>query len=277
MYTQQLQSIFIGVDINPMATEATLETSKRNDVHTLQDVWSPLTLFQVLVEVINTSFLSGLEERLKGKIDVLLFNPPYVPTSDEELEESLKDPNKIDAAAWAGGTDGRRVLDKLLPKVKVVFVVNWCVDVISKEYLSPRGCFYLVAVHENNPNEIISIMRSQKMKGKVKLWIHTFLLINCESGNHEEESYEWAALHFEIWTRTTVMMIIIIIIIIIDFWCMNTGIGILFISYNEHAAPNLLWRLTWHMSLDAAQSSDLHTFSRVLLVMLHSLPLWIKH
>jgi release factor glutamine methyltransferase len=122
-----------------------------------------------LVEVINTSFLSGLEERLKGKIDVLLFNPPYVPTSDEELEESLKDPNKIDAAAWAGGTDGRRVLDKLLPKVKVVFVVNWCVDVISKEYLSPRGCFYLVAVHENNPNEIISIMRSQKMKGKVKL------------------------------------------------------------------------------------------------------------
>jgi release factor glutamine methyltransferase len=64
--------------------------------------------------------LSGLDKRLSGKIDVLLFNPPYVPCETEELTAVLHSNEEFGIdAAWAGGKHGREVLDKLLPVIKV--------------------------------------------------------------------------------------------------------------------------------------------------------------
>lgn len=60
-----------------------------------------------------------------------MFNPPYVPTPDEEVERGGI------AAAWAGGERGRRVTDRLLP--------------LAPALLSPRGEMFMVAVHENDP------------------------------------------------------------------------------------------------------------------------------
>ena len=51
--------------------------------------------------------------RLAGQVDVLLFNPPYVPSDESEMQ------GRDLSRAWAGGVDGRQVLDQLLPNVAV--------------------------------------------------------------------------------------------------------------------------------------------------------------
>jgi len=75
---------------------------------------------------------------LRSKVDLLLFNPPYVPTPSEEVCEGGI------AAAWAGGERGREVLDRFLTEIPL--------------YLSERGVFYLVTVIENDPKEIADIL-----------------------------------------------------------------------------------------------------------------------
>ena len=77
-----------------------------------------------------------------GSVDVLVFNPPYVPTSEEELAQAVE--SRDISAAWAGGTRGRRVLDRLLPALAAA--------------LSPRGAFYLLGVAENEPDEIARVL-----------------------------------------------------------------------------------------------------------------------
>lgn len=78
-----------------------------------------------------------------------LFNPPYVPTPDEEVERPGI------ARAWAGGYRGRRVIDRLLPQLNAT--------------LSPRGELFMVTVLENEPQALLEEMRSQGFEGKVVL------------------------------------------------------------------------------------------------------------
>lgn len=42
------------------------------------------SFLKVCVDVINTDLVTGMECGLCGKVDILLFNPPYVPTPPEE-------------------------------------------------------------------------------------------------------------------------------------------------------------------------------------------------
>jgi methylase of polypeptide subunit release factors len=53
----------------------------------------------------------------KQSIDVLLFNPPYVPTEDAELEGSQCDSGI--ASTWAGGLFGRKITDLVLDSLDV--------------------------------------------------------------------------------------------------------------------------------------------------------------
>ncbi len=61
--------------------------------------------------MVITDFTSGLD--LSGKVDILLFNPPYVPTESDEVCG-----NGIEAS-WAGGVDGREVIDRFIPLLDV--------------------------------------------------------------------------------------------------------------------------------------------------------------
>ena len=79
--------VIVSTDINPHANQATTRTAAQNSVS--PDPPSVLILdaecsSQVLVEVILANLLDPLVDRMKGEIDILLFNPPYVPTSGEE-------------------------------------------------------------------------------------------------------------------------------------------------------------------------------------------------
>lgn len=73
----------LGIDINPHAVKC----SKDNGI-----------------EVIRGDLLSSI----RGKFDILIFNPPYVPTPDEERTNDWLN------TALDGGHDGRRIIYKFL-------------------------------------------------------------------------------------------------------------------------------------------------------------------
>ncbi|KAL9963213.1 hypothetical protein ACROYT_G032391 [Oculina patagonica] len=123
---------YIATDINPIATQCTSQTAKQNGVN---------------VCCIVTDLVKCLVPCILGKVDVLIFNPPYVVTESDEVSS-----HNIEAS-WAGGKQGREVMDRLFPLVSGL--------------LSSSGCFYLVTVAENKPDEIISLFKSYGMSGEV--------------------------------------------------------------------------------------------------------------
>ncbi|XP_062454125.1 methyltransferase N6AMT1 [Rhea pennata] len=123
-------ALYICTDINPMAAYCTLETALLNNVH---------------LQPVITDLVKGLSPRLNGKVDLLLFNPPYVVTPSEEVKS-----HGIEAS-WAGGKNGREVMDRVFPLVA--------------DLLSTGGLFYLVTIKENNSDEILEIMKKHGLEG----------------------------------------------------------------------------------------------------------------
>ncbi len=130
----------VAVDVNLIACATTRDTGKLNHAE---------------FDVVNGNLTAGL--RLNGAVDVLLFNPPYVLTSPSEVGK------KTIEAAWAGGIDGRQVIDQFLPLVPV-FCAN------SKDILTQSGIFYLVVINENRPDEICQIMRSYGLHSRTLMY-----------------------------------------------------------------------------------------------------------
>jgi release factor glutamine methyltransferase len=124
------EAMLLAGDINRVAVAATLATAAANKQ-------------QSHLDACQMDLLGALRP---GSVDVLVFNPPYVPTSDEELEEAERTTDI--SAAWAGGERGRRVLDRLLPLLGAA--------------LSPTGVFYLLGVSENDPQEIARMLLEEQ-------------------------------------------------------------------------------------------------------------------
>ncbi|CAA7258739.1 unnamed protein product [Cyclocybe aegerita] len=122
--------LYLCTDINPHACKCTVLTGKQNHID---------------LNVVNGSLVAPFGTRLANNVDVLLFNPPYVPTSEEEVSDAQL--SRELGGSWAGGSDGMRITNVLLGRVEGL--------------LSPEGRFYLVALKQNNVPQIVDTMRQK--------------------------------------------------------------------------------------------------------------------
>lgn len=85
-------------DINPDAIRISLQTAESNQ--------NSEKGIEFKVNAIECDLASDLLPRMDASIDCILFNPPYVPTPIDEVG------TKGIEASWAGGPNGRIVLDR---------------------------------------------------------------------------------------------------------------------------------------------------------------------
>ena len=124
--TQPTEPAIIVTDINPRALQVTKATAAANS----GDL--PLQL-----EAVQCDLLSALLPRLTHAVDILIFNPPYVPTPDDEVGSTGIE------ASWAGGVKGRRVIDRAIPQIAQILA-------------RPHGVGYMITVDDNEP-ELLAI------------------------------------------------------------------------------------------------------------------------
>eukprot|EP01094_Clydonella_sp_ATCC50884_P026081 TRINITY_DN7040_c0_g1_i1.p2 TRINITY_DN7040_c0_g1~~TRINITY_DN7040_c0_g1_i1.p2 ORF type:complete len:284 (-),score=64.24 TRINITY_DN7040_c0_g1_i1:1639-2490(-) len=182
--------LMLGADINAHAASIARATGKHNkvDVHT-----------------VVSDLGDALEKRLRGKVDVLLFNPPYVPSEEDDEEDDVygeqeaapvagapqsssalrEDDCSCDAltgrppvasAAAAGGTCGggkaparpfgEGIEAALIGGERGRKVIDRFLPLIPR-LLSPTGLCYLLLERQNDPKQVRSTIKSLGLKCKV--------------------------------------------------------------------------------------------------------------
>ena len=109
-------SLLISTDINEFACRATQRTITANetstDINTSANSMRSTILRdkrQSVHEIVQTLFMDGL----RATADLIVFNPPYVPTCDIEHRTPLD-------FAWDGGDErGRKVIDAFIGRLPV--------------------------------------------------------------------------------------------------------------------------------------------------------------
>jgi len=108
------------------------------------------------VQVVRTNLAESLLDRLENSVDLLIFNPPYVPTPDDELSRSRRpeaDQPHIHEGqlhlSWAGGCRGRSLID--------LFLTSYVPHLLSK----PNGRAYMVALDKNDPENLSNCLKEK--------------------------------------------------------------------------------------------------------------------
>jgi len=128
--------VLVACDVGRNACEATVETANQHGC-------------EERMLVVQDDLARGFRRRMKEGFaaDLLLCNPPYVPTEEEEADR-----DDI-ARAWAGGRRGRRVIDR--------FVEH------AGNMLDENGIALLVALQENDPEDVCEAFRGFEMDATV--------------------------------------------------------------------------------------------------------------
>lgn len=105
----------------------------------------------------------------EDRFDLIVSNPPYVPSTDEEL------PRSGASRAWAAGRDGRRVLDQLCdeapahltPHGRVLVVHSSLIDQDATVERLRRAGLVDVSVVERRRGPLGPLMREQQRSGTI--------------------------------------------------------------------------------------------------------------
>nr|XP_003706610.2 PREDICTED: hemK methyltransferase family member 2 [Megachile rotundata] len=125
------QSHYLAIDVNLNACKATKKTAMLNSVD---------------LDSVQMDLLSCI--RGSRVFDIVVFNPPYVVTSDEEIST-----DKLVFRTWAGGSNGRKVMERVFSSIP--------------DILSDMGTFYLLVIKENDPEYILHTFKDLNMEGKI--------------------------------------------------------------------------------------------------------------
>jgi len=138
-------SKFLSSELKKPIAAVAIDINREAAIETLRCANRPLNAVRDL-DALQTSLLSGI--RPAAQFDIIIFNPPYVPSESSDVYlESSPVSNVIDAA-WAGGSKGRLWTDMLLESL--------CLSSTST-FLSLKATVYIVALDSNHPEELADL------------------------------------------------------------------------------------------------------------------------
>ncbi|XP_054155800.1 methyltransferase N6AMT1-like [Oppia nitens] len=130
------QRLYIGTDFNG---QALLTTKKCGIVNGVAGC----------VQLVHNDLTTTIEDRLKNRVDLLMFNSPYRKSRPDEVGVSEV------KSAWCAGINGRAIIDRFLETVP--------------KLLSPTGVLYLMSIAVNNIHEIENRMKSLGFQMEISL------------------------------------------------------------------------------------------------------------
>lgn len=194
-----METAFYAVDINPMALQAASCTwASTSEKQYPGDISEPLVC-PVGAGEAWWSALGCLQEETKSReevarrhaplhliegdllspfpssavFDIMLFNPPYVPTSLSELDDAISKRDVL-TAAWCGGPRGRVVIDRFLS--------------LLPTHLATPGFCYLVLIKENDIEDVkqtvLRVFRGSDETQEVKSCITFETVAERYTGEH---------------------------------------------------------------------------------------------
>jgi release factor glutamine methyltransferase len=144
----------LGVDLNPFACRATAKTSNV----AIKDTRATGGGAGMFLDSLGSDLTSALRA---GTVDVLIFNPPYVPTEElpaQQVPDPLSSAAAVTSSArferdshllalsYAGGQDGMETTNRLLAQLPQI--------------LSARGVAYVLLCAQNRPEQVMEGIRA---------------------------------------------------------------------------------------------------------------------
>ncbi|KAF3061518.1 eRF1 methyltransferase catalytic subunit MTQ2 [Daldinia childiae] len=149
-----------AVDVNGYACKATSETAKKAALENAAATTTTTTTHGSFLGAFQGDLVAPVRDQ---SVDVLIFNPPYVPTpqlpkqpGQADLphlgaEPTFDDDSYMLSLSYAGGRDGMETTDRLINSLPRV--------------LSRRGCAYILLCAQNKPDEV-----KQRILGLGEAW-----------------------------------------------------------------------------------------------------------
>lgn len=125
--------VYLATDINPIACKTAYNTIATNAASGTRNV-----------TCLQASLTSPIRPKL---IDILVFNPPYVPNEDVPAVPDNEDDNSWLDLALLGGHDGMEVTWQVLDNLDTI--------------LAPGGIAYVLFCARNHPDDVSAEMRSR--------------------------------------------------------------------------------------------------------------------